>query len=330
MAMAFVVNDRPLMKRPVIDRKELELTMYHRDLRDQATLKGTGNSLSSKRPLIGVPTGREKSQRFFGLALYIMNQTYVRTVENLGALPVLIPLQMSQTTLRGIFERLDGLLLPGGEDMDPSTYGSERHPQLGATDKERDRTELLLTEWALAEGMPVLGVCRGAQVLNVACGGTLYQDLHSQRPDFAKHDYFPPNYERFRISHSIKIEADSHLAHALGTVHEVNSMHHQGIDRLGEGLRAVAITDDGLVEGVEVPELPFVVGVQWHPEELARTDQHSSSLFYDFVCASADSWREEASLGWKEHILAKQSHHRASQSVGGLDETPEERVIACS
>src|SRR6186997_3537965 len=150
--------------------------MYDRNLREQSTLNKGSQHGVSKRPLIGVPTGREKSQRFFGLALYIMNQTYVRTLENLGALPVLIPLQMSQATLHGIFERLDGLLLPGGEDMDPSTYGAERHPQLGAPDKERDRTELLLTEWALAEGMPVLGVCRGAQVINVACGGTLYQD----------------------------------------------------------------------------------------------------------------------------------------------------------
>lgn len=266
--------------------------MYHRTLRDQSVLGDSNNPLVSKRPLIGVPTGREESQRFFGLPLYIMNQTYVRMLEYLGALPVLIPLQMSEATLYGIFERLDGLLLPGGEDMDPSMYHAERHPQLGATDQERDRTELLLTEWALAMGMPVLGVCRGIQVMNVACGGTLYQDLHSQRPDFAKHDYFPPNYERFRISHSVQIEADSRLAHALGTMHEVNSMHHQGIERLGNGLRAVAVAEDGLVEAVEAPELPFAVGVQWHPEELVCTDQHSSSLFFDFVVAAANSWRK--------------------------------------
>ena len=308
--------------------------MYDRNLRDQSTLRATlgdsGNLALSKRPLIGVPTGREKSQRFFGLALYIMNQTYVRTLENLGALPVLIPLQMSEATLHGIFERLDGLLLPGGEDMDPSTYRAERHPQLGATDKERDRTELLLTEWALAEGMPILGVCRGAQVINVACGGTLYQDLHSQRPDFAKHDYFPPNYERFRISHSIQIEADSRLAHALGSVHEVNSMHHQGIEQLGKGLRAVAVTDDGLVEAVEVPELPFVVGVQWHPEELARTDQHSSSLFYDFVLAASNGWREEVPEGWTARVAAMQQQSRASRAVDGSSEVGEEQAVTCS
>jgi putative glutamine amidotransferase len=309
---------------------ELEKPMYDQNFREQNRVGASPTSQTSRRPLIGVPTGREKSQRFFGLGLYIMNQTYVRTLENLGALPVLIPLQMSEATLRGIFERLDGLLLPGGEDMDPSTYQAERHPQLGATDRERDRTELLLTEWALSEGMPVLGVCRGAQVINVACGGTLYQDLHSERPDMAKHDYFPPNYERFRISHSIKIEADSRLAHALGTVHEVNSMHHQGIDRVGELLRPVAVTEDGLVEAVEVPELPFVVGVQWHPEELARTDQHSSALFYHFVCAAANGWRDEIPAQWKERVGAMWQESRPSQAVGASAPVMEPQPVACS
>jgi putative glutamine amidotransferase len=308
--------------------------MYERNLRDQLVIGGGDQAPLTKRPLIGVPTGREKSQRFFGLALYIMNQTYVRALEQLGALPVLIPLQMSEATLRGIFERLDGLLLPGGEDMDPSTYHAERHPQLGATDKERDRTELLLTEWALAEGMPVLGVCRGVQVINVACGGTLYQDLHSERPDFAKHDYFPPNFERFRISHAVKIEADSRLAHALGEQHEVNSMHHQGINRVGAGLRPVAVTDDGLVEAVEVPELPYVVGVQWHPEELARTDSHSSRLFYDFVSAAANEWRDVVPLNWTAHLAELWQQARPSQTVGATGSATngalETQMAACS
>ncbi len=304
--------------------------MYHRNLRDQSTFEEGSKQGSTKRPLIGVPTGREKSQRFFGLALYIMNQTYVRTLEDLGALPVLIPLQMSEATLQGIFERLDGLLLPGGEDLDPSTYCAERHPQLGPTDNERDRTELLLTEWALAEGMPILGLCRGVQVINVACGGTLYQDLHSERPDFAKHDYFPPNYERFRISHGINIELESRLAQALGTVHDVNSMHHQGIDRLGNGLRAVATSEDGLVEAVEVPELPFALGVQWHPEELAKSDLHSNSLFYNFVRASAGAWREEVPGDWKERFLAMQQLARASQSVDGAAAIGENGVVTCA
>lgn len=150
--------------------------------------------------------------------------------------------------------------------------------------------------------MPVLGVCRGVQMINVTCGGTLYQDLHSQRPDLTKHDYFPPSFERYRITHQVAIEPDSRLAQALGTVHEVNSMHHQGIAQLGGGLRVVARAEDGLPEALELPLLPFVVGVQWHPEELAKTDQHSSSLFYEFVTAAASDWRDQTPTGWRDHF----------------------------
>jgi len=266
-----------------------------RNLRNQDYLEKSLEGPLLKRPLIGVPTGREKSQRFFGLPLYIMNQSYIRALEMLGALPVMIPLQMSDETLRGIFDRLDGLLLPGGEDIDPARYGYARHPQLGPMDKERDRTELLMTGWSLETGMPVLGICRGLQVLNVACGGTLYQDLTSQRKDRDKHDYFPPTFERFRICHRVDIETDSVLASALGSAHEVNSMHHQGIATVGHGLRPVAISEDGLVEGLEAPDMPFTLGVQWHPEELVKTDQLHSTLFYNFVRAAAGDWREQPS-----------------------------------
>ena len=274
----------------------------NRDLRNQQHLIEQADQAIVKRPLIGVTMGREKSQRFFGLSLFIMNQTYVRTLENLGALPVMIPLNMSDATLRGTFERLDGLFLPGGEDIDPSNYGEDRHPLLGATDHERDRTELLLTSWALQAGMPVLGVCRGVQKINVACGGTLTQDLHSVRPDLEKHDYFPPSFERYRISHAIAIEPDSHLARAMGQVHEVNSMHHQGIEEVGYGLRVVARADDGLPEALEAPHLPFVVGVQWHPEELSKTDQMSANLFFNFVRAAAGDWRSAVSPEWGAHF----------------------------
>ncbi len=273
------------------------------DLRSTHLLPSSDLHGPRKRPLIGVPTGREKSQRFYGLPLYIMNQTYIRVLETLGALPVMIPLQMSEATLRGTFERLDGLFLPGGEDVDPAHYGAEPHPQLGATDKERDRTELLLTRWALEAGMPFLGICRGVQVLNVACGGTLIQDLLTAGPALDKHDYTPPTFERFRISHQVNIEPDSRLANALGTRHEVNSMHHQGIEQVGATLRIVARAEDGLPEALEVPVLPYVVGVQWHPEELATTDAHSSSLFYDFICAAADDWQSKVPAGWQEEFV---------------------------
>ena len=139
--------------------------------------------------------------------------------------------------------------------------------------------------------MPFLGVCRGIQVLNVACGGSLYQDLPSEAPTFEKHDYMPPNFDRFHLSHQVQIETDSLLACALGERHAVNSMHHQGVAKLGQALRVVARAADGLPEAIEAPGLPFVVAVQWHPEEMATRDHNSSGLFYNFVYAAADGWR---------------------------------------
>jgi putative glutamine amidotransferase len=298
----------------------------NRDLRNQRHLVEQAGKVVAKRPLIGVTTGREKSQRFFGLSLYIMNQTYVRTLENLGALPVMIPLNMSEETLYGTFLRLDGLFLPGGEDIDPSNYGEDRHPLLGATDRERDRTELLLTRWAIQEGMPVLGVCRGVQMINVACGGTLTQDLHTEQPDLAKHDYFPPSFERFRISHAVTIAPDSQLAQAMGQIHEVNSMHHQGIEQVGYGLRVVAHAEDGLPEALEVPELPFVVGVQWHPEELSKTDQMSANLFYNFVTAAAGEWRAQVPDEWGARFQTACLLPRAGQDGGPDHGGPAEEV----
>lgn len=274
------------------------------ELRNNHLLSTTHAPTRHKRPLIGVPTGRENSERFHGLPLYIMNQTYIRVLESLGALPVMIPLGMSEATLQGIFERLDGLFLPGGEDIDPIHYGAAPHVKLGTTDPERDRTELLLTRWVLRSGMPFLGVCRGIQVLNVACGGSLYQDIESECPTFEKHDYMPPGYDRFRVSHQVHVEEDSHLVRAVGQQHRVNSMHHQGIDKLGAKLRVVARSADGLPEAIEVPQLPYVVGVQWHPEEMATRDDTSGHLFYNFVHAAANEWRPQISGNWATEFAA--------------------------
>jgi hypothetical protein len=131
-----------------------------------------------------------------------------------------------------------------------------------------------------------------------------------------KHDFFPPTFARFRISHRVDIEPDSLLARSLGTAHEVNSMHHQGIAKVGRGLRPVAISEDGLVEALEVPELPFALGVQWHPEELAKTDQLHSSLFHRFVRAAASDWRSQVPADWSQHF------RRVCLGEGGEPESP--------
>lgn len=240
---------------------------------------------SAPKPLIGMPSARDKSQRFYGLPIFIQNQAYLRALANAGAAPVTIPLHLDESTLRVVFDRLDGVMLPGGEDLDPATYGEENHELLGAVDPERDRTELLLARWAVADGKPLLAVCRGMQLLNVATGGTLYQDIRALREGAEQHDFFPPQFERIRISHAVSIDPDSPLAAIFGARAAVNSMHHQAVKTLGPGCRPIAWAPDGVVEAVQVIGHPFAIGVQWHPEELANVQetQMNAQLFEAFV-----------------------------------------------
>src|SRR5262249_4217080 len=196
---------------------------------------------------------------------WVMGQRYVRVLAAAGAVPWVIPLlQGDEETLRRIYERLDGVFLTGGVDVDPACYGEPRHPLCGATDPARDWAELRLVRWGCADGKPVLGVCRGIQVINVAAGGTLYQDVAAQHPTAIKHDYFPSGgHARDRLTHSVRVVERTRLAGLLGAAESaVNSMHHQGIKALAPGLVASAFAPDGLIEGVEGPDGRFLVRVQ--------------------------------------------------------------------
>lgn len=242
------------------------------------------------KPLIGMPCARDKSPRYYGLPIFIQNTTYLRAVTDVGAAPIIIPLQLDEATLRVIYDSLDGVFLPGGEDLDPARYGETEHELLGSIDPERDRTEMMLASWALDDGKPVLAICRGMQLLNVVAGGSLYQDIRALRDGSDKHDYFPPQFERVRISHEVQLQPGSRLDRIYGTATLVNSMHHQGVKALGRNCRAIAWASDGLVEAVEIDGHPFALGVQWHPEELATHlhDADSRGLFAEFVehCSS--------------------------------------------
>ncbi len=174
-------------------------------------------------PKIGIPCARDKSQRYYGLPIFIQNTTYLRAITDVGAAPIIIPLQLDEATLRVIYETVDGVFLPGGEDMDPAQYGEEHHEMLGATDPERDRTEMLLGRWALADSKPLMAICRGCQVLNVINGGSLYQDIRALRDGSEKHDYFPPQFERVRISHEVHFQPESRLARIYGPTTMVNA-----------------------------------------------------------------------------------------------------------
>jgi len=219
----------------------------------------------------------------------VMNQRYYQAIALVGAIPVLVPLLDDEATLRALFERVDGVLVPGGVDMDPATYGEAPHERLGRTDPARDRTELALARWCLKTRTPFLGLCRGAQVLNVAAGGGHWQDLEAEYAGAIKHDYFRTyGFARDHLAHEVAVAAGSHLRHALEADRiAVNSMHHQGLKAIGRGLAPTAIAPDGLVEAVELDaDGAFVVGVQWHPEVFELTDPHTRRLFEAFVAAA--------------------------------------------
>ena len=254
--------------------------------------------MSYKRPIVGIPT--QNLQSIGGIApdfppSWVMSHRYVQALTAAGAIPWLIPLIDDDATLRAMYEELDGVFLPGGADVDPASYKAERHASCDRSDPPRDRVELALVRWAMQERKPILGVCRGVQIINLAAGGTLYQDLAALRPGSVKHDYFPfrDGFARDHLAHPVRVVEGSRLHRLAGqSEFPVNSMHHQGIDRLGRELVATAVAPDGLVEGVESSDDYFMVGVQWHPEALIDTDPRMRRLFEQFVAAAGD-FRDE-------------------------------------
>jgi putative glutamine amidotransferase len=248
-----------------------------------------------KRPVIGIPTQTLEAMPDELPRCWVMSQRYVRVLTSAGAVPWIVPLLDDEATLRDIYDYVDGVFLPGGVDVDPASYGEARAPGSGRVDAERDRTELTLVRWAAAERKPVLGVCRGAQVINVAFGGTLYQDVAVQREGAIKHDYFPTGgrYTRDQLVHDVRVVEGTQLAAALGVPQlAVNSMHHQGIRDLAPGLVVSALAPDGLIEGVEASNGQYLIGVQWHPESLVDADPRMRRLFATFIeaaCSFRDS-----------------------------------------
>jgi putative glutamine amidotransferase len=242
------------------------------------------------RPIIGIPTQTLDEIPDELPKSWVMSQQYVRVLVAAGALPWIVPLiQNDPATLRGIYDRLDGVFLPGGVDLHPSAYNERPSQRLGRTDPDRDEIELALTRWALEEGKPLFAVCRGIQIVNVAAGGTVHQDLATQLPGAIKHDYFPVRgqYSRDLLVHNVEVSPGSRLASLLGTpTVRVNSMHHQGIKQLAPGLRPTAFAPDGLIEGLESPNGQFLLAVQWHPEALVERDARMYRLFTEFIQAA--------------------------------------------
>lgn len=236
------------------------------------------------QPLIGITSAYWVSPDGWGYNR--MYHPIAMGVARAGGLPVLIPTGLDEESLRALYSRIDGLLLPGGPDVDPAHFGEERHPNLGSIDPPRDALELPLARWAVADDLPVFGICRGHQVLNVALGGTLVQDIPSEIETDLHHDQ--PNSEpRSKRLHDIAISPGSHLARVMGdTQIAVNSLHHQSVEQPAPGLNVSAYSPDGIIEALEMPDKLFVLSVQWHPEDLAHDDNANQHLFDAFVEAA--------------------------------------------
>jgi putative glutamine amidotransferase len=236
----------------------------------------------SRDPLVGITTSITVGQT--PERAYI-NSAYLHAVQQAGGVPVLLPPQLSSTSLERLVRGLDALLLTGGGDVDPARFGEEPHPTLTEVAPSRDALETQVTLIALEKKTPLLAICRGIQVLNVALGGSLHQDVASEPGTEIQHSQKEP---RDQATHKVTITPRSRMGRVLGAEDiEVNSFHHQVIKTLGRGLVPVAWAPDKLVEGVELDDdSRFVLGVQWHPEHLVGNSEHARRLFSALVTAA--------------------------------------------
>ena len=242
--------------------------------------------MSLTPPIIGCTTYRKRVSQSRPIDVIGLMPSYIEAITAAGGIPVLIPLDLSESDLAILFERLDGIVLPGGGDVDPIAYDGQDNGTVAGIDRERDRVELFMARAAVARRKPILAICRGLQVLNVALGGTLWEDITSLITGAMEHD-LPDHMPRNHLSHTVRIEAGSQLSRQMGE-HSgwVNSIHHQALRDVAPELLVTAIAPDGVIEAAEIPEHPFALGVQWHPENLIHDDEAMLSLFRGLVHAS--------------------------------------------
>jgi putative glutamine amidotransferase len=239
-------------------------------------------------PIIGCTTYRKRVPQSRPIDVIGLMPSYTEAIIAAGGIPVLIPMGLSERDLTVVFARLDGIVLPGGGDVDPIAYDGHANGTVSGIDRERDRTELFMARTAVAENKPILAICRGLQVLNVALGGTLWEDISSLITGAMEHD-LPDHTPRNHLSHTVSIEAGSQLGRLVGDNScWVNSIHHQALRDVAPELRITACAPDGVIEAAEIPEHPFALGVQWHPENLIHDDEAMLSLFKGLVHASTN------------------------------------------
>ena len=244
-------------------------------------------------PLIGITCRADTTTGVYpGRPINVQTDSYINAVLQAGGLPILIPVQIQGELLETLFRQVDGLIFSGGGDIDPTLYGET--PQLDNLNEiqpARDTLEIKLMQLATQAGKPFFAICRGIQVMNVANGGSLWQDVARQKPQAIRHDYFHGDAQpRDYLAHEVTLEPSSLLGKILETDRlPVNSLHHQGVKRAAPPLRAVGYAADGLVEVLEARDHPFGLGVQWHPEELVANQETARKMFAAFVEAARSS-----------------------------------------
>jgi putative glutamine amidotransferase len=248
---------------------------------------------SSRRPIVGIPCSIYPESWYTpanGNAI-----SYLRALEAAGAIPSLIHLTRDAEVIEAHYARCDAILFAGGEDVGPAHYGAAPHPKLGPTNPAQDELEIALARHAVADGKPVLGVCRGIQLLNVALGGTLYQDIPSEIQGALNHSESTDRRDMSHLAHPIALAEDSWLAGDLDAAEvTVNTLHHQALRDIAPGLRITGRAPDGMVEAVEGDGPGFVLGVQCHPEELwERADTRWARVFEGFVAIALEALERE-------------------------------------
>lgn len=242
-----------------------------------------------KRPLIGITANEASHIRPPHHPIFSLNQVYVRAIEDSGGVALMLPPILSEDSMREVFSRLDGIVFSGGGDINPSIYEEPPHSTLWGLSDDRDRVELKLARWAAHHEKPLLGICRGTQVLNIALGGTLIQDIPSEVPDALEHSFDDATVARDYIAHPVRVVEGSLLRKVLQSeIVPVNSWHHQALKRIAPDLKVVALAPDGIVEAVEIQAHRFAIGVQWHPEWLYTNHPEMKRLFTALVEASGN------------------------------------------
>lgn len=232
------------------------------------------------KPKIGILSDVSNDQNVLTFA------TYIKALECVDALPIVLPYASKDETLEQLLALCDGILFTGGVDIDPKHYGAVKKETCGDIQPYRDELELKVFDMARKAGKPILAICRGIQLVNVAMGGSLYQDISSEVPSEISH---VQSEGRFEPSHTVQVMAETPLYDLVGAERIIaNSFHHQAIQRLADGLAVMAVADDGIVEAVYGTDSQYLRAYQWHPERLAETHPHHRGIFEDFIRACRD------------------------------------------